>query len=903
MGNSDTKKSPPKAPPSPPRVLLLLDAPTNAMVAGHFIKRGYSVEIVRDLRYCSIPLLKSARWIVLNPNSENSPFYQKIVATLKKMVPDRLFEQSGVELLKAVKAKIAKDAQAPRNTHPQDPASRASEREAKEAELAKKLDADKNVRAQKPSPVDGDAEFTGPKRSESPEIKEDESEDGGEDVAASVEDTQVTTKKVMGKTGEAESKKLSSTLKSIGQRESNFELSDGFRKILEPYVKLAGQIRDIREKREMMLDDPEVPEDAKTDLRRQDKTLSKPQLPEAVIQKAKQMEEKKKQAEEAGKTFPPRKLPAGEIYDKVIEIGNLQDELLLTRAKLRFQLAQKIANTQVKDYLFKIFRAIGIDADYLYGTVYLFFGLESIHSEIMDRHADHSKELDSAEASMPAKEKSSGGFSLFGGKKSDEDEELTDEEKATQEKISNLREAATQQGYAALQINDDLEAMEADMVDCFWAVYEEVAATLAKEKLKNKNFLQHLRAFLRFGLMGDHPCLASKKLRTLLLDLSEECNWEFQNETGKTNIVYPDEFIMQVINDVIPPSFDEELELSGQGTPRYKYEKLQRRMYGSRFKIEVLKREIGTWEEKEKAQEKTLAASEEMLADKEKGTPKYKALQASIRETKTELARLRNVVERIQKNIAKEEESIAGTKEYFDKIDYKPNLVEVARREAAGIRKFCKLLAGRKEPFLPFLIRDSVNPDNPALNDKKSQQQAVADFEQRDTTAFSKDLVNASNPRKSVMVRYSPTVVIMPCKGTMGFTVSCFSSTDSGRITLPLMSMSQNPLFSMLVDAMADFRYDSSKEQAGIDLMTSDTVVAAYAKVRWDYRKKSKESREKAGIYNEMVDKKNFKVHYRMYIDSIDEAGKKLFYKNYELYEAFVKYIPLPPGINRLKKN
>ncbi|MBF0196776.1 MAG: hypothetical protein HQL32_03665, partial [Planctomycetes bacterium] len=98
------------------------------------------------------------------------------------------------------------------------------------------------------------------------------------------------------------------------------------------------------------------------------------------------------------------------------------------------------------------------------------------------------------------------------------------------------------------------------------------------------------------------------------------------------------------------------------------------------------------------------------------------------------------------------------------------------------------------------------------------------------------------------------------------------------------------------------FRYDTAKENAGMDLITSDTICAAYAKVRFDYRKKSKEFREKAGIYKDMKDKENFKVHYRLYIDSMDESGKKLFFKCNEMYEAYVKYVPLPPGKQKLSR-
>ena len=100
---------------------------------------------------------------------------------------------------------------------------------------------------------------------------------------------------------------------------------------------------------------------------------------------------------------------------------------------------------------------------------------------------------------------------------------------------------------------------------------------------------------------------------------------------------------------------------------------------------------------------------------------------------------------------------------------------------------------------------------------------------------------------------------------------------------------------------MADFRFDTSKEDAGVDLLTSETLVAAYATVRWDYRKRSKEIREKAAIYNEENDRKNWRRHYALHISSALDGGKKLFFKCPEVYEAVCKHMGLPAGVDKLE--
>jgi hypothetical protein len=253
--------------------------------------------------------------------------------------------------------------------------------------------------------------------------------------------------------------------------------------------------------------------------------------------------------------------------------------------------------------------------------------------------------------------------------------------------------------------------------------------------------------------------------------------------------------------------------------------------------------------------------------------------------------------------IDKEQETIDTQTETIKGIDYKVDLKEKASIEAKSIRKFCKLLANMKENFFPFQMKDSFKPTDDNLFTRKVTMDTILNHEKNDPMIYTIDIANAPNPNKQVLIRYSPLYQIIPCMGINGFCVAPSNSADTGRFVTPIMAAQQVPLTRMVTDISADFRYDTAKENAGMDLMTSDTICAAYAKVRWDYRKKSKEFREKAGIYNDMQDKKNFKVHYRLYMESMDEAGKKLFFKCNEMYEGFVKYIPLPKGMEKLSRN
>jgi hypothetical protein len=52
----------------------------------------------------------------------------------------------------------------------------------------------------------------------------------------------------------------------------------------------------------------------------------------------------------------------------------------------------------------------------------------------------------------------------------------------------------------------------------------------------------------------------------------------------------------------------------------------------------------------------------------------------------------------------------------------------------------------------------------------------------------------------------------------------------------------------------------------------------------------------------EESDRLNWRRHYALYLESAEDAGKKLFYKNLEVYEMVAKYVGLMPGKERLKR-
>ncbi|MCD8141045.1 MAG: hypothetical protein LUE17_14965 [Planctomycetaceae bacterium] len=111
------------------------------------------------------------------------------------------------------------------------------------------------------------------------------------------------------------------------------------------------------------------------------------------------------------------------------------------------------------------------------------------------------------------------------------------------------------------------------------------------------------------------------------------------------------------------------------------------------------------------------------------------------------------------------------------------------------------------------------------------------------------------------------------------------------------------PAERQLIYLMSDFRWDTSKASAGMDVMNSEAIVAAFMGVRWDWRKRSREGREKGLIYTEQNDRTNWRRVYEAYMTTAYDAGKKLYNRNYDFYERIIgKYFDLPEGLELLRK-
>lgn len=456
-------------------------------------------------------------------------------------------------------------------------------------------------------------------------------------------------------------------------------------------------------------------------------------------------------------------------------------------------------------------------------------------------------------------------------------------------------------------INREIAALQKNLVSEFWRIYEFCACLFVSGKLPDKS-VPIVRAFLRYGLLGHAPWfIAPEVQKYIMLDCVQDVKNDYDPAMSACNIVYADEYLRFIVLGHYTPSIDENLELTARNTPEWSADKALRRIAYSRTRAHVLKERRSDLIQRIS---QLRAKQEEMVllrAKLIKGAKDYKKRNAelaqSIQHCKVEAARFERVVQRIdEKEASSLIERATMARERLHNSGVNITAFHIARKEAAGIHRVCRLCAKLKDPFLPFVLRDNFKPESGVVNSRAQMRKALEYVENCDRNIFNDLLVNSRKENQRIHLRCHPVFLITPSCGFLGYSWNPRVGVEAGKLVFPGYCPRPGIAERMLYNTLADFRWDTSKAAAGVDLLTSDTLVAAYSAVRWDYRKKKRENREKALIFNELNDRQNWRRHYELYLQSAQDSGRKLFYKNVEVYEVVVKYIGLPEGCEKLRR-
>ncbi len=553
--------------------------------------------------------------------------------------------------------------------------------------------------------------------------------------------------------------------------------------------------------------------------------------------------------------------------------------------------AQKFILRETEKYyreepLFHLLDSVNYPARNIFSFSIYQLGLENWQSRLQEKRKEAVKGLTEIE-------ESSKGF--FNKKK-----------KSTTEEKQKLEDDVCNYNIYTSCISREIHTLQKNLTDEFWKLYEFCACLLVSGKIPEKR-LPIIRSFLRYGLLGHAPWFISPEImRHLLTDCSRNIKKVYDPAMAASNVVYADEYISFIVDGSFTPSIDENLELTARNTAEWSADKALRRIAYSRTRSHTLREMRSDLVKRiiklRKKQDEMVETKSKLLKTAKDYKKRNAELAQNIQHCKVESARFERIVTRIdEKEIPELIERANMAKDRLTKSGVTMTAFNLARKESNAIHRVSRLCAKLKDPFLPFVLRDNYKLDSGVTNSREEIQNELKSIERADRNIFNEILVNSRKASQRLHMRYHPVFLITPSCGFLGYSWNPRVGVETGKLVFPGYCPRPGLRDRMLYNMLADFRWDTSKAAAGVDLLTSDTLVAAYSTVRWDYRKKKRENREKALIFNELNDRQNWRRHYEIYLQSAEDSGRKLFYKNYEVYEVVIKYIGLAEGKERLK--
>ncbi len=666
------------------------------------------------------------------------------------------------------------------------------------------------------------------------------------------------------------------------------EISPTLRELVQGRLEIFNTLDAMDEERRALLDHEGIPEQAEHELRRQlreAQSLPSAEAAQAHIDKLEKKLEALKERMERGEAEPHPPMVEG-----AIQMAVRQWRLCIERENLLPDILRECRALATEEPLHAVLKASGVEVEPLFGWAIYGLALMTLRDEWNAESKQLRRQLEAMEG------KQQGLLSRLRG-------QSEDEKTRTADLAGRHRRAAK----LVQQIHRELASIEKQMVEEFWRVYAEAAGVLVKGRLAGNEELL-LRAFLRYGLVGVKPWFLPAETARHLLDACRDVRKEWDYAMGATHVLYADEYIAFVAHGRITPSIDENLELNLRNSPEWKADKAWRRMVHTHV-AEAALRETAAHlaariEEIQSRREELEVSRDKLIRSAPDYTQRHREISQQVQRCRVEAGRFQRAVDRIREQQLPHLEDVRTEAEKrFEEAGFRPTREYLIRREAAGIHRVSRLCANLKERFPPFTLRERLRVGGETVNDRACMLEAIEDLERRDPTIFKEPLIPVKKKAHRIYLRYSPTLLLTPSCGFISYSWNPRYGPETGRLAVPGYTPRAGIRERMLHNAFADFRWDTSKASAGVDLLTSETLVAEYSRVRWEYRKRGKETREKAAIYNEDNDRRNWRRHYTLYLSSALDGGKLLFFKCNEVYEQVVlKYLDLPEGVERLRR-
>lgn len=662
-------------------------------------------------------------------------------------------------------------------------------------------------------------------------------------------------------------------------------------RLLLSRMKLLIHLQELDSHRKVLLESATLSETVKNEYRRQQRELQKLPSSEKAQELRNNLKERLSKIMERVRSGEVEPIPPemAQAYEMAFE----QWRTLRQRGKYDEAIINNALPLVKDEPLLRFMRNQGINADQLFGWSVYRLALEALQEKQLQGQRTAQRHLDELQ------ESSKGFLSRLKSRIStdkDESEEAEEIEHAGQARTALLT-----------AIGREIRDIDPMMVQEFWNRYEDAAQLLIEDKASESEKI-HLRAFLRYGLLGTAEWFLNPDVRNHLLhECSNSVERSWNTSMGAQHVLYADEYIWAVVRGYITPSIDEDLELNQRNSPEWKADRARRRKIFCHQRIPVLEELHQDLDEKVIA----LRVQQEELEEKKgkllRSAPDYRKqmndLGQKIQHARVEAGRYTRAMERISgRYLPQQKEIMQDSQAKIEETGVRFSELSLARQEARAVHRVTRLCAKLKDPFLPFALRDNYKLQSESVNDRPAILNEVARIEHADTTIFMQSLIPVKKAAQRINQRFAPIILMAPGCGFMGYSWNPRGGSEIGRLVLPVYSPRQGIRERLLAYLFADFRWDTSKASAGVDLLTSDTIVAAYATVRWEYRRKQRQVREKAAIYSEESDRQNWRRHYELFIQSANESGKRLFYKCPEVYDVILRYIGLPEGAERMRR-
>ena len=583
--------------------------------------------------------------------------------------------------------------------------------------------------------------------------------------------------------------------------------------------------------------------------------------------------------------------PLPESLVAAYELAIRQWRLCMEREMLMEKIVEASRPLTAGEPVYRLLTGRGVDVDRLFGIAIYALVLDELLAEEVKR----SKSLRQQTTTVDLKRQS-----FFGKLR-----KISEEEQREHDSVASERQRCARR-LSALQRESG--SLEPSMLKWFWEVYEQAALLLLQEDLHSGQEGKVLRAFLRFGLLGTEPWFMPAETVAQVLAECENVIETWDNSPSATHVLYADEYLRFAAAGKITPSFDEDLELNHRNSPAWVADRAWRRIVHTQV-VETtlesvsasLQQDIDRLRAEKKEYEQQRDA---LLGAATEGKARRREAEQHIQLRRVKSARFERAVTRIEEELLPR--LVDSCEQAQEKLAGSGHAIQpdaIIRREVAGIHRVTRLVVNLKERFLPFSLRDGYRPETGVVNSRDAVLEQIQAIEERDPVIFKEPLFRVKKKVHRIDLRYSPVVLIAPGYGFLGYAWNPRQGPEVGRLVVPAYVGRSRGNERMFWDLFSDFRWDTDKASAGVDAMTSHTICAAYANVRWDYRKRKKETREKAGFRTTENDRKNWRRHYGFYMESAMDGGRRLFFKCNDVYEQVViKHFDLPEGVERLRR-